>query len=160
MVSRYIYHVTLQSGHVARQFRRDVSDAAIDAVSALLDSLLTGGKPAVPGQPDFWIDGAHQGRVLTVTLWTGMRDDGDPILSTVTCLKSRSSPHAWRLLHDTANIPYVTDPDNPPPAPWTADRLEAGYLAMAQGAIQRGESSLWTGDFTRCLAWAWMEYCQ
>lgn len=157
-VARYIHHVTLQTGHVARQYRKDVSDEAIDRVSEILDSLLTGGKPAVPGQPEFWVDGAHQGKVLTVTLWTGMRDDGDPILSTVTCLKSRSSPAAWRLIHDSATVPYVTDPTNPPPAPWTADRIETGFLPMAEAAAMRGEKSLWTGDLARCLAWAWMEY--
>lgn len=157
---RYIHHVTLQTGHVARQYRRDVSDEAVDAVSALLDSLLTGGQPAVPGQPEFWVSGVHEGKVLMVTLWTGMRDEGIPILTSVTCLKSRASPAAWRVIHDSATVPYVTDPTNPPPAPWTADRIETGFLPMAEAAVQRGETSLWTGDFARCLAWAWMEYGQ
>src|SRR5690606_8342415 len=82
-MTRYIHHVTLQTGHVARQYRRDVSDEAIEAVSALLDSVLTGGQPAVPGFPDFWVSGSHEGRVLVVTLWTGMRDEGIPILTSV-----------------------------------------------------------------------------
>jgi len=159
-MTRYIHHVTLQTGHVARQYRRDVSDEAIEAVSALLDSVLTGGQPAVPGFPDFWVSGSHEGRVLVVTLWTGMRDEGIPILTSATCIKSRASPAAWRALHENAVVPYQTDPDNHPPAPWTADRLETGYLPMAEAAVQRGETSLWTGDFARCLAWAWMEYCQ
>lgn len=159
-MTRYIHHATLQTGHVARQYRRDVSDEAIEAVSALLDSVLTGGQPAVPGQPEFWVSGVHGGKVLMVTLWTGMRDEGIPILTNVTCLKSRASPAAWRALHESAVVPYRTDPNRHPPAPWTADRLETGYLPMAEAAVQRGETSLWTGDFARCLAWAWMEYGQ
>jgi|HigsolmetaAR202D_1030399.scaffolds.fasta_scaffold13436_5 hypothetical protein len=159
-MTRYIHHVTLQSGHVARQYRKDVSDAAINAMSALLDSILTGGRPAVPGYPDFWVDGAHEGRVLVVTLWTGMRDEGIPILTSATCIKSRASPAAWRALHESAVIPYRTDPNDYPPAPWTADRLEVGYLPMAEAAMQRGENALWTGHFARCIAWAWMEYDQ
>lgn len=155
---RYIHQVTLQTGHVARQYRRDVSAEAVAAISEMLDSLLTGGRPSVPGQPDFRAHGTHIGPALVVTLCTGRRDAPVPVLTTMTCLKSRASRGAWEAIHQGVLMPCVTDPSRPPPAPWTADRLEPGYLPLAEGAVLRGENSLWTGDFARCVAWAWVAY--
>lgn len=154
----YIHHVTLQTGHVARQYRREVSDEAIVSITKMLDAVFADGKSAVPGFPGFWVSGVPDGRSLTITLWTGAGDNRLPILTSTTCLKSRSSIGAWRALHDSATLPYATDPSDPPPAPWTADRLEIGYNVLAGNAIARGEASFWTGNFARCVAWAWAEY--
>lgn len=158
MTLRYIHHVTLQTAHVARQYRGDVSDDAVRVVSAMLDEMLSGRQPDVPGFPDFWLSGTQEGHTLVATIWTGMRADGRiPVLTSMTCLKSRAGPGAWRAIHDGATLPYNTDPTNPPSAPWTADRLEIGYFDIAAAAMARGERGLWTGDFARCLAWAWAE---
>lgn len=93
-----------------------------------------------------------------MTLCSGPRDNPVPVLTSMTCLKSRSSPAAWQALHQGVLLPCVTDPSSPLPAPWMADRLEPGYLPMAEGAQLRGEARLWTGDFARSLAWAWVAY--
>ncbi len=145
-MTAYIHHVTLQTGHVARQSRAEVGDAAIAALSDLLDSALTGGRPAVPGFVTYAVTGAQQGRDLVATLWRG----DAPILTTAVALRSRSAPALWRLLHHGRDD-LATDPESPPPAPWCADRLEVG-------ALLHREALAWTGDYARCLAWAWVAY--
>lgn len=42
---RFIHQVTLQTGHIARQYRKDVSAEAVAALSDILDSVLTDGHP-------------------------------------------------------------------------------------------------------------------
>ena len=57
-------------------------------------------------------------------------------------------------MNDTLNqatTPVVTDREKPPRTPWQADRIEAG-------ALLHPDAIGWTGDFSRCLAWAWSEY--
>lgn len=43
-----------------------------------------------------------------------------------------------------------TSPDQVPPEPWVAVRIEVGAAVMP-------EAMAWTGDLERCLAWAWIE---
>lgn len=156
MVTNYLHHVTLTTGHVARQRREDISDAAVEAVSEMLDGILQGAHVAVPGQPRYRANGTHHGRDLIVTLWAGPWEARSPILTTGVALKSRSAPRLWRELHahpETLPMPLATAAEAPPPTPWIADRLEAG-------AIQHTDALAWTGDWSRCLGWAWMEYAR
>lgn len=152
-MSKYIYHVTMSSGHVAKQYRRDIMDEVIADLSETLDGILQGAYMPVPGFADYLVNGTHTGSNLIATVWSGPRDSLRPILTTATALKSRSSPKLWRLMHDQATTPFVTDPAAPPKAPWTADRIEVGMLYSMS-------ASSWTGDFARCLAWTWAEYAQ
>ncbi|SKA31126.1 hypothetical protein [Consotaella salsifontis] len=142
----YFSHVTLDTGHRARQPREAVADTVIEMMRPILDSALTGGKPAVPGCEGYHLASSHATRnTMLATLY---HDDGTPILTTAVCLKSRDGPKLWRMLHER---PLATRPDDPPPAPWIADRLEPGAMAHP-------DALAWTGDFSRCLAWAWAEY--
>lgn len=150
---KYIYHVTLTTGHVAQQRRADIGDTAIEALSDTLDGILQGGRMPLPGFPGFFVNGTHHGHDLITTLWSGPWEAREPILTTATALKSRSAPALWRLMHDQATLPVVTDPTKPPKAPWQADRLEIG-------AITNTDALSWTGDFSRSLAWAWHDYRQ
>lgn len=147
----YIYHVTLNTGHGARQYRRDVGEAAIAALSDTLDGVLQGAHLPVPGQPDYLLNGRHSGHDLIATVWRVPWDKRAPILTCGTALKSRSASALWRMLHERPSLPLVTDPTRPPSAPWQADRIEAGALLDASPMT-------WTGDFSRCLAWAWHDY--
>lgn len=147
----YIYHITLNSGHVRHQTRADIGEQAIDALSETLDGILQGARLPVPGFDNYLINGSHHGYDLIATIWRGPWESRAPILTTATALKSRSAPALWRLMHDQATTPLVTTRDNPPRAPWLADRLEIGAL------VNRDAMS-WTGDFSRCIAWAWHNY--
>lgn len=147
----YIWHVTLNSGHTAKQRRRDISDAAIAALSDTLDGILAGGRMPVPGFDGYLINGSHSGHDLIATIWAGPWERRAPILTTATALRSRSAPALWRLMHDQATLPLATDPERSPSAPWQADRIEIG-AAVHPAAVA------WTGDLSRCLAWTWQAY--
>lgn len=148
MTDRYIIHVTLTTGHMARHSRADMPDTAVSDVAEIIDSILQGGRAEVPGRPGHFVTGANAGRNLIATLRAGET----PILVTGVCIQSRSSPRLWRMMHDG---PYslATDPDSPVSAPWIADRIEPG-------ALDHMASMRWTGSWARCLGWAWVEYDQ
>lgn len=147
----YIHHVTLNTGHAVRQRRADVGEPAIAALADTLDGLLSGARLPMPGHPGYLLNASHHGHDLIVTLWGKQASVDVPILTTATALKSRSAPAFWRMLHDTSTVPLATRRDDPPKAPWTADRVEIGALTN-QAALA------WTGDFSRCLAWTWWSY--
>lgn len=147
----YIHHVTLNTGHVARQRRDHISEEAVAALADTLDGILQGAHMPVPGFPGYLINGRHHMHDLIATVWHGPWDQRIPILTTATALKSRSAPALWRLLHDQSTVPLATSSDGVPPAPWQADRIEAG-AALHPDALS------WTGDLSRCLAWTWAEY--
>jgi hypothetical protein len=147
----YIWHVTLNSGHGTKQFRADISDEALAVLAVTLDGILQGARMDVPGCPGYLISGTHSGHDLITTIWRGPWDERVPVMTMATALRSRSAPALWELMHDQATAPLATRRDKPPAAPWQADRIEAGAL-LYQDAMD------WTGDFSRCLAWAWAEY--
>jgi hypothetical protein len=147
----YIWHVTLNSGHALRQDRSDITEDAVAALSTTLDGILQGAHLTVPGFPGYVVNGSHHGHDLIATLWRGPVERRVPILTTATALKSRSARQLWELLHDQSTVPLMTQRERPPAAPWVADRLEIG-------AAGDPDALLWTGDFSRCLAWTWAEY--
>lgn len=152
-MSGRLYHVTLMTGHVARQSRDDVSQDAIDVVAELLDGILQGAHLPLP-VPGYLVNGTHFGRDLIATVWRGPWVTRVPILTTGVGLRSRSAPRLWRELHahpEALPAPLATDVNAPPPVPWIADRIEAG-------ALLHTDALAWTGDWARCLGWAWMDY--
>lgn len=150
-MTKYIHHVTLNTGHVARQERAAISDGAIAALADTLDGILQGAHVPVPGCEGYLINGSHHAHDLIATVWRGPWERRIPIITMATALKSRSSPALWRMMHDQSTVPLATRADAPPPAPWQADRIEAPAMAHPD-ALE------WTGDLSRCLAWAWAEY--
>jgi len=147
----YIQHITLTTGHTTRQRREAVTDAAIFAVMDILDGALQGGIMAIPGRPGYLFSAAHVGRGLVSTIWRCPVEERVPVLTMGTVIHSRGAAPLWRMLHEDSSLPVATDPQAPPRAPWQADRLEIG-------ALEWPEAMSWTGDFSRCLAWAWLEY--
>ena len=143
-------HITLNTGHKTKQPLSAISEEAIQAVSGVLDDLLQGGKPAVPGFPDFWMTGAQDGQNLIVTVWTSLQGQRAPVLTTGVALKSRTAAKLWEVLHrDRADL--VTGTRDMPTAPWIADRIEVG-------AKMRVDALAWTGDLARCIGWTWLRY--
>lgn len=147
----YIWHVTLNSGHVAKQSRSDIMEEAIAALADTLDGMLQGNHVDVPGFPGYIVNGSHSGHDLIATVWRGPWDKRVPVVTMAVALRSRSAASLWKLLHDKSTVALVTSRENPPAAPWLADRIEVG-------AAIHHDALAWTGDFSRCLAWAWAEY--
>ena len=104
----YIYHVTLNTGHVAKQRRHDVDDHAVATLSEVLDVILQGGYIPVPGFEDYIVNGTHGGFDLIATVWIGPWERRVPLVTMATALKSHSAPALWRLMHVQATTPLAT----------------------------------------------------
>jgi hypothetical protein len=139
----YIHHLTLNTGHVAHQYRVMVSDEAVAAVSDVLDAALQGGRPGIPGCAGYHLRASHQGRNLVATVTAGDGPDAPAILITGVCLKSRDAPGMWSKVMQRAG--------QHPPVPFCVDLLPSA-------ADHHLDAMAWTGDWSRCLAWAWLEY--
>jgi hypothetical protein len=146
----YIAHITLTTGHIARQQRADVSDAALATlVPWLADALATGQRTPLP-----WLPGGcsalalQQDGALVVTVYGPDPNIGKPVaLATFgVAPRSRSAPPLWDMLMRTQ--PYVIAGLSMPAAPWCAV-VPYPVLVAHPDAIE------WLGDLERCVAWAW-----
>ncbi|MCE6967113.1 hypothetical protein [Cereibacter sphaeroides] len=152
MVS-HLNHVMLLNGHFARQLRSMVSDDAVASARKLLNAALAGKFPALPLDDGQWLlDAVATGQNLVAILWT-RSPRLRPIFSIGVALDPDAAPDLWRALHETSSVPVVTNPDHPPRAPWIADRIEPA-------ASHHLDAAFWASDFSRCLAWAWVEKMQ
>lgn len=154
--SRYLQHVTLDTGHVRRSPRSEVEAETIPAVSRLLSLALAGDEAWIPAvEPRCRLTAAASGRCLVATVWGP--DAGEqrvPLATLGVAGRSTCGSRLWRRLHDgrPAEMPALkTDAARVPPEPWCAVRLEPG-LAL------HPEAAEWLGDLERCLAWAWLEW--
>ncbi len=146
----YITHITLTTGHVVRQQRGDVPDAALAAlVPWLAGALARGQRTPLP-----WLHGGYsalalqQDGALVVTVYGPDPDIGKPeALATFgVAPRSRSAAPVWNLLMETQ--PDVITSLSMPGAPWCAV-VPYPVLVAHPDAIE------WLGDFERCVAWAW-----
>lgn len=157
---RYIEHVTLTTGHTRRSPRSEVSDEVVAMLRPLLDRALRGEHVAIPGAvPACTMTGGVHGRCCAVTVWSQdpvsggtARPQPVPIATVGVAEHSRCGAYLWRHLHETAQPPQqlATRPDQVPPEPWCAARLEVG-AALVPEAME------WLGDLERCIAWTWLE---
>lgn len=159
-MSRYIYHVTMTTGHVRYSPRCEVSDATIERLGPMIDRALTGEHVALPtpSGPGWTLTGGVDTdrpldrQCCALTLWAPpVGADPVPVLTVGIAVRSRCGVRLWRHLHRSFGAGRLaTDAESPPPAPWCADRLEAGALLYP-------DAMEWTGDLARSLAWAWVE---
>src|SRR5690606_32854111 len=97
-----------------------------------------------------------EGRSLIATVWgplTEIRNSAPMCLPLVTfgvAEHSRGGAKLWRMLHQAREPEVQTSPDNCPPEPWVAARMEVGIALLPEHAE-------WIGDFERCVGWAWLE---
>lgn len=153
----YIHHITLNTGHVARTPRAEVSEVAMAAMVQWLDRALDspGERVAlpVPKLAEFGAIALTEGGALVVTIYgpSGAVDRGmpyaakpQPLITFAVARRSRQGAAAWRSLNQMAGTT-----GNQPPEPWCAVVLHP-QLAMYIGATQ------WIADLERCIAWAWL----
>lgn len=154
MTPRYLTHVTLTSGHERISPRSEVGDDLVAALQPVLRRALAGDHAPVPGQPGYTMTGGVHGRCCMVTLWGVVRDtvgpERVPVMHVGVAAHSRCGAHLWRRLHEREDLPTSTDPERCPPEPWCADLLDVG-AGLLPAALE------WTGDWSRCVAWAWLE---
>lgn len=148
-------HITLQTGHVARQPRQHVSDDAMAKVSKMFEGILAGRYIALPGFPGYVVNGNRSGDALIVTLWHVDGRGRIPVLTTGVALDACDSNCLWESLCPTGSPEFDTAPPTPP-TPWIADRLEPGLGLLAP--LTMFDLLTWTGDWAMTLGWSWAEH--
>ena len=148
-MSRYLIHLTLQTGHSRRSPRAEVADHVVTYCRELIDAALAqdGAQIAIQGLPAGWTLSARSaGRhALLATVW---RDD-QPMVTIGVATHSRAGAALWRLLIETAPTPG--QPLDCPAEPWVVARLEPALVTASRDVIEA------LGDLERCLGWAWIE---
>lgn len=150
-MSRALNHVTLTTGHSRLSPRSEVRESMIATLLPLVARALEGEHVPVPNCPGYTMRGARHGRCCLVTLYA-VEDDGQqvPVLTTGVAGHSRCGAELWRIMHEIQVGGVATSPDQQPSTPWCGDRLEPGMAAVP-------EIMSWTGDWSRCVAWTWLE---
>lgn len=145
-------HITLNTGHVRSSPREEVSDDVVAIARRLLEQSIAGEPVRVPGAMPggpYHVKVTADGDVALVTLFVLERGDAAPLVTTAVAATEEGARELWDLLHAEAEG-IKTDPNALPTAPWCVDRLEASFAAV------RPDAAMWTGDFARCVAWAWI----
>lgn len=153
-MSRYLIHVTLDTGDSRRSARADVDDAVLTLVAQNLKDALGAGdvETALVGPPGYVLKATSAGGALIATV-LARGDVMTPVVTFAVATRARHAERLWRMLHDVdrGGLPApLTDPDVTPAPPWLGARLEVG-------AIEHAAALGWIADYERCAAWAWIE---
>ena len=147
---KYLHHLTINTGHSRRSYRREVADWAIAALHEPLAVARTEQEAEVPGQPGYVFVAAEDGPQLIAHIYGPISHGSRPLLITMgVARRSRGAENLWQLLWSGAEGPAVPLSAQPE-APWCAVRFGTGLLTDPSAAE-------WLGDFERCLAWTWLE---
>lgn len=151
-MTRYIRHLTLDTGDQRDSYRDEIGQEAIDLLRPLIERAVAGERVLVPGDldpPGCTITGARsRDRGLSLAIW-GPPVDGTegmhvPLVSIGVAPSSLSSREVWRSLTGR-DVDDMT-----PRPPYCAVRLHPTAV-LHLPAMAR------LGDLQRCLAWAWVD---
>ncbi|NNM75085.1 hypothetical protein [Enterovirga aerilata] len=144
MTDRYLWHLTLDTGHGRRSYRDEVSDAVVTTLRQQISEMLAG--LPVEVLPGYRLTGTAAGGALLATVES---ETAGPLATVAVAPSGRSSTRLWQELSKPAPAGGVAVGEAPEP-PWCAVRLYPGLGRDPDAAH-------WLGDFERCLAWAWIE---
>ena len=145
----YINHITMTTGHVARSYRADVTDATLAALAPWLQAAIGSGQQhPLPGLPQYAAAAFVQDGGLVVTVYGSQPATGtrQPLATFGVAQRSRHGEALWALL--VANFGAHAKARRPG-EPWCAVALHP-TLVLDPAATE------WLGDFERCVAWAWL----
>lgn len=146
MTDRYIWHVTLQTGHTRQSWRHEISPELMPIITALLNTALADdGGVVLPGEPACRLIATAEGKCLVATVQAA---DDTPLVTFGVAAHARCGAGLWRCMTE---IPTHLSPmPERPQAPWCAANLMHGLGVYPSAAH-------WLGDLERCIAWAWIE---
>lgn len=161
-MNRYLHHVTLTTGHSRRSYRDEVDDEAVAVCRRILDDALAAPRRHVeiPACYGCTLTATAEGGALIATVWgppTEVRTLGlerPPLVTFGVAERSRHGVKLWRVLHQAQGANVQTSPEQRPPEPWVAARIEIGIALLGD---QAEVIMPIIGDLERCLAWAWIE---
>lgn len=130
-------HCTLQTGHRRASPRGEVAKSVLSVLAPLVRRMRRGETVGLPAPPGHRMRIVRQGDSTAVI---HLLDDRGPIL--VTAVAAVDGPEATELWR------WSQAPGEAPAAPWCLDRLTH--------TVRERETYGWTGDFSRCVAWAWI----
>lgn len=142
---KYLWHVTLDTGHGRRSPRSEAKDNAVTAAALDLMDALHDGEAPIALMPGYKLKATRAGTALICTVFRGTEF---PLVTFGVVGRARGSAQLWQILHDGRQL--ATHPGDIPSAPWCAVRTEAG-LAYDPASAD------WLGDYERLIAWAWIE---
>lgn len=153
-MSRYIYHLTVTTGHGYQSPSDEVSDAVTLEMSLWLDEIVNTGQQH-PLLGDLGNNYAAQATAergeLMLTVYARQHDAAvsrHPLATLAVAPKSKHSARVWAIVTDGRLGP--TAPNlREPRAPWCAVHLHPALLGHL-------DATQWLADFERCVAWAWV----
>ena len=152
MIERYMWHITLLSGHVRRSWRNEVTEEALEAAEGMLGAAVAGGQDIpIPGIHGYYLRGEASEDTLKLMVVSGAL--GEPILTIG--VAREGGQVLWRQLVESGQLPVKSSVHRCPPAPWVAARLEP---AISDISASEPEVIGMLGDLERCLGWAWIYY--
>jgi hypothetical protein len=142
MSDRYLYHLTLNSGHTRKSYRAEISDDALRVCAELISQIEAepGMRVEMPGPLGYEITGLISGQCMSAQVFAVGQEL--PLVSIAIAARERCGAALWQQLGG--------EEGKQPDAPWLAAKLEIG-LATLDPAMH------WLGDFERCLGWAFLE---
>lgn len=154
----YINHLTLNTGHLARTSRADVSDSALAILSPWLRAAISSGPPAPLPVAELCHYSAQTlvengALVVTVTGPAGPHKPGQPhpgatmpLVTIGVAQRSRQAAPLWSMLTTAFGNPRSV---RMPADPWVV-------VALHPTLAKYPDAAHWLGDFERCVAWAWI----
>ena len=143
----YINHITLNTGHSRRTYPHEIDKGLYFKLKKLLrDSFSPEG--AKLDDIYYFKSSTGGGQEMITTLYGFSQEKPIPILTTG--ISAKTNGYLWGLLHGDDSFGLVTNKDALPSVPYIADRLEIGSMFLPE-ALQ------WTGDFSRCIGWTFLE---
>lgn len=156
MNALFLWHVTLNTGHVCKSFRHEVSDEAVAYCRDLIESVLRDdlSRHPIRGFPQdsdgvslYRMTATASARNLLATIWR----EEDRIVTLGIGTHSRGGASLWKLMVETARTPVAPTVMRCPPEPWVAARPEPGCVQCTREVL------MMLGDLEKCLGHAWLE---
>jgi hypothetical protein len=146
MADRYLWHVTVTTGHSRKSYRSEIQPQAIQVCRDLLEQMKDGARVAIPGVSGYFVSGRLTGKCASFSVYAG----GTLLLSFAVAENERCGQALWKGLHNVEGLATQTDPEKQPRAPWLG-------VALAEGIALYPQAAGFLGDFERCIGWALLE---
>lgn len=157
-MSKYITHITLNTGHSSRIQDGDVVGETLGRITPWLHALVQSGQlmplPA-SGLSAYTAHASVQDGALVLTVYGPTVTDAGPMLGmqppivTIGVAKKARHAHLWALMTTGAHMPPPAKGIKAPQTPWCA-------IAIWPSSELCADAFEWLGDFERCVAWAWV----
>ena len=111
-MSKYIRHITLDSGHSRDSYASEISPEALEFCKDLIAKMITE-DTRIQMMDGTTISGVSTGKHLLATVWM----DDAPLCTIAVAIHSKKGAELWQMLHKDQLTPLATRGDECPPEP-------------------------------------------